>query len=73
MARPKSPVPLRETKVRLFEGDLERLQELFPGTGGAGAIRILVRAFLTKVEKAKGAISIDLDLDTESLMEELNG
>ena len=52
--------PLKLYKMRLFEGDFERLQTLFPQKGAGPAIRALVRQFIERVEKSNKPLEIEL-------------
>lgn len=72
--RHRSHIPLVETKIRLYEGDLARLQDLFPKQGAAGAIRLLVRNFLAKIEASQAPVEISLsdNIVTEILEEAAN-
>lgn len=47
---PKSEIPLHKHTLNLFEGDMEKLQELYPEVGGGIIVRKLVRAHLRKVQ-----------------------
>lgn len=46
----KSPIPLEVVTVKLFEGDRERLKELYPKVGYNRAIRQLIRKHLDELE-----------------------
>jgi hypothetical protein len=61
---------MTEHKVRLFAGDLERLQALFPALGAGPAIRQLVRNFIQRVEVS--STPLDLNLPVDDLEELLN-
>lgn len=55
MTRRKSDLPLERTTVNLFEGDLARLQALFPNVGAGIAIRRLVHDYLELVDRRVAA------------------
>lgn len=65
MGRPASPVKLTKHNVSLFEGDLEKMQALFPSMGASAAIRKLVRNFLARVESTPSKIDINIDTEVE--------
>lgn len=67
----KDSRPLKMQKMRLFEGDFERMQTLFPQTGAGPAIRALVRQFLDRVEGSKKPLEIELP-STSQVMELLD-
>ena len=46
----KESEPLEKVTVRLYEGDFNRLAELFPSVKPNVTLRKLVRAFIHKVE-----------------------
>lgn len=49
MARNSNEPPLHKHTLFLFEGDYQRLQELYPEVGAAIIIRNIVRAHINKV------------------------
>lgn len=59
MIRANEP-PLSIHKIRLYEGDLARMQNLFPETGANAAIRKLIRSFLNRVEASTAPLEIEL-------------
>lgn len=68
MPRPKSSVPMTEHKIRLFQGDFDRLNVLFPALGSGPAVRKLVRNFLNQIESANKPLELDLSVDVEELL-----
>lgn len=60
MPRKKIEEGLKETKIRFFEGDFEKLQALFPQTGAGPAVRKIIRSFIHRVERANAPLEIDL-------------
>jgi hypothetical protein len=46
---PKNNEPLQKHTLFLFEGDYQRIQELYPEVGGAVIIRQIIRNHLNKV------------------------
>lgn len=69
MARPKSPIPLVLKPIRMFEGDFEKMQVLFPRLGAGVAIRTLVRNYIKQIEGA--AVPIEIELPADQSIEEL--
>ena len=67
MPRKASIIPLEKHRVSLFEGDFERLQSLFPATGGSAALRTILRNFLKRVDAT--APSIDIDISNVEITE----
>ena len=47
----KAEHDLQKVTLNLFEGDLERLQALYPDVGGGPIIRRLVRSFIEQIER----------------------
>ena len=69
MPRPKRAVPLELKPIRLFQGDFERLQALFPTMGAGPAIRKLVRNLCDRVEETRRPVDIDIsDIQVEDLI-----
>ncbi len=69
MPRAKTTIPLEMKPVRLFQGDFERLQALFPTMGAGPAIRKLVRNHCDRVEETCRPVDIDIsDIAVEELM-----
>lgn len=64
MARAKSKIPLILKPIRLFEGDFERMQDLFPSLGGGVAIRHLVHNYIKTIEGSAKPIEIELPSGT---------
>ena len=69
---PKAKSDLEMVAVRLYHGDRERLQRLFPVAGYNKAIRELVRKYLarvdeisSRVEKGKVLIPVPTDIELE--------
>lgn len=50
MAKKPDGPPLQKVTLNLHEGDMARMQELFPKTGGSAMIRKIVRNFIERVE-----------------------
>jgi hypothetical protein len=70
MARPKSKIPLVLKPIRLFEGDFEIIQSLFPTLGGGVAIRYLVRNYIKQIQSH--AAPLDIELPEATVEEILN-
>lgn len=52
MARKASDIPLSKHTLNLFEGDYQRVKDLYPQGDAATIIREVLRAFLDRVEAA---------------------
>lgn len=64
--------PLKKYSVNLREGDIERLQELYPRIGASWVIRKLIRQHLR--EKTGDAAYIDIEtLDLSNDVEVMEG
>jgi len=46
----KEEFPLQKVTLNLFDGDMSKLQELYPIIGGSKVIRLLVRAHIKAIE-----------------------
>lgn len=68
MPRPKSAKPLEMKPIRLYKGDFERLQLLFPNLGAGPAIRKLVANLCDRIEGTRKPVDIDI---SEVKIEEL--
>lgn len=64
MPRQSSKEPLRKHTLLLFEGDFDRLGELYPEVGASVMVRTIVRKYLDRVDpKVEGPLpSVDKDL-----------
>ena len=51
MARSSEDIPLVITTIRIFKGDLQELQRLYPRSGASKIIRNLIRNHLKKVKE----------------------
>lgn len=68
---PRSDIPLEQKILRLYKGDFERVQNLFPSLGAAPAIRMLIRNFCDRVEQSTQPLDIDLtDVNVTELLNE---
>lgn len=54
--RRKEQEPLSKVCMNLFEGDFAKLQDLHPDLGAGKVIRLIVRAYLKKID-ARLAVS----------------
>lgn len=68
MPRPKSSIPMSEHKVRLFSGDFEKLQAMFPTLGAGPAMRKIVRNFISQVESSAAPLDLNLPTNVEELL-----
>jgi hypothetical protein len=61
--RRKSDIPLRKYTLNLFEGEPERLQQLYRKQGYGAIIRNLVHHHLRKVEERAALKTQDLEIE----------
>lgn len=59
---PKSEEELTKHTLNLFEGDYDKLRELYPDVGAGAIIRRVVRKFIEQVE-ATDASSLDAKVE----------
>lgn len=67
MPRQSSKEPLRKHTLFLFDGDFDRLNELYPEVTASVMIRTIVRRFLNKVDPEVDStqlpkLEVDIDL-----------
>lgn len=61
---PKSEFPLSKHTLNFFSGDIDWLQERYPGVGSSVIIRKIVRAFILKT-KQRAAEKKDANLEKD--------
>lgn len=59
---PKADEELTKHTLNLYEGDYEKLRELYPDVGAGAIVRRIVRRFIEQVE-AQGGTSIDAKVE----------
>jgi len=64
----KERKPLKKVLIGLFEGDFERLQELYAPASASKIIREMVSAHLRRVDQIA-----NLPSETEAIMKEIDG
>lgn len=52
MAKRKEERPIKKVTLNLYDGDFERLAELYPRMGAGKVIRLLVDSHIRKVDAA---------------------
>lgn len=66
MANRKSVTPITKHTLNLFEGDYQRLQELYPKLGAGRVIRDIVRSHLRRLETEEPPVLVDhVDVEIE--------
>jgi hypothetical protein len=67
----REDIPISKHTLNLFEGDYQRLQDLYPKLGAGKIVRALVRAHLRKIEeRTNQRNTTDLDIDLGEVMPE---
>jgi len=67
MPRKPSDRPLAVKNIRLFDGDYEEMDKLFPKLKAGPAIRLLVRNFIERQKAVAAPLEIELNLEELSL------
>lgn len=65
MATRKSVTRITKHTLNLFEGDYQRLQELYPKLGAGRAIREVVRSYLRRLESEEEPLVLVDHVDVE--------
>lgn len=65
----RSEIPVEKVTLNLFDGDAEKLRDLFPRQGASFMVRNLVRQFLRKVEEdtAQKSSPMNITLDIKEM------
>jgi len=59
---------LEKVTLRLFAGDKERIDELFPTMGHNKAIRLIVRKFIKEQQEARNKAAGKVEVEAEELL-----
>lgn len=58
----KAERPLSKVTINLFEGDMEKLQDLYPDVGASAIIRRLIEQYLKQVEGSGGRLNAEVEI-----------
>ncbi len=59
----KTSSKLKKHTVNLFEGDLERLEDLYPNVDKGVALRQILRAHIKQIDARVQRVPLDLEVD----------